>query len=443
MHFPKGVYVDVRVEKRFTSRLKLTNGKLEDVNERKSGGAFIRMYDGKKWLYSATTDLDSIDDEIERLYREASPSDGIEDDPVVKKMEINKERLIQYEDVSVEKISLEDKRNLIMSYSDLFDVDEIKMWRGYYVDERVVKEIRSSLGTDVVFDFQRAGIAFFFDMADGDKRFSESFDRTQEVFKGLDGYRKDIEERIKESIDFLKKSRAVKPGRYTVVLAPIATGIFAHESFGHKSEADFMLGDETALKEWALGKKVGSEILSIVDDGNIRGTGCVPFDDEGTKAKKTYLIKNGVLTGRLHSVYTAAMLSEEPTGNGRSISFLYEPIVRMTTTYIEPGDLTFEELISDIKEGVFIKTVKHGSGMSVFTIAPSMAYMIRNGRIEEPVQISVVTGNVFKTLSMIEGLSNELELFSFTLGGCGKMEQQRLPVGFGGPYMRVKELEVG
>ncbi len=443
MHFPRGVYVDVRIERRFSSRLKVTNGKLEDVNERRSEGAFIRMYDGKKWLYSATTDLDSIDDEIKLLYKEASPSDDIENDPVVRKVEVNEERLVRFEDVSVEKTPLEDKRDLILSYSDLFDSSVVKMWRGYYVDERIVKEIHSSLGTNVVFDFQRAGIAFFFDMADGEKRFSESFDRTQEVFKGLDGYREDLKERIKEALVFLKKSTSVKPGRYTVVLSPIATGVFAHESFGHKSEADFMLGDKQALEEWTLGKKIGSEILSIVDDGNIKGSGYVPFDDEGTRARKTYLIKNGVLTGRLHSVHTAAKLSEDLTGNGRAISFLFEPIVRMTTTYIEPGDLTFDDLISDIENGIFVKTVKHGSGMSVFTIAPSMAYTIRNGRLEQPVQISVVTGNVFKTLSMVEGLSKDMELFSFTLGGCGKMEQHPLPVGFGGPYMRIRELEVG
>ncbi len=443
MHFPKGVYTDVRIERRFQSRVKVISGKVEDVLERTSFGAFIRMYDGRKWYYSATTDFEKIDDEIEKLYKQARPIDNIEEDEVVRLYEVSKGKFINFEEKSVEKVSLAEKKDLIMSYSDFLNLPEIKLWTGYYVDSRTVKEFYSSLGSEIFFDNQRTGIHFSFSLAEGDKRFSESFERSHESFDGLDKYGQELKERIEESVVFLRKSTPVKPGRYPAILSPLATGIFAHESFGHKSEADFMIGDETAMREWALGKKVGSEILSIVDDGNVKGSGYTPFDDEGTKAKKTYLIKEGVLTGRLHSVYTAAKLKESPTGNARAVSFTFEPIVRMTTTYIEPGNLTFDELISDIKEGIFIKTVIHGSGLSIFTIAPRMAYMIRNGKIAEPVQVSVVTGNVFKTLSMIEGLTKEWEIFSFTLGGCGKMEQSPLPVGFGGPYMRVRELEVG
>ena len=135
-------------------------------------------------------------------------------------------------------------------------------------------------------------------------------------------------------------------------------------------------------------------------------------------------------------------LNEGLTGNARAVNFEYEPIVRMTTTYIEAGDQTKEELISSIEEGIYIDDVKHGSGMTTFTIAPNRAYMIRNGRIAEPVRISVITGNVMKTLHEIDGFSNEVEFFSFPLGGCGKMEQHPLSVGFGGPYIRVNGVNV-
>ena len=87
-------------------------------------------------------------------------------------------------------------------------------------------------------------------------------------------------------------------------------------------------------------------------------------------------------------------------------------------------------------------TVKHGSGMSTFTSAPARAYWIEDGRITTPVKISVITGNVFQTLGEIDAVSSEFELLSFVGGGCGKMEQWPLPVGFGGPYTRVKKLKV-
>ena len=124
------------------------------------------------------------------------------------------------------------------------------------------------------------------------------------------------------------------------------------------------------------------------------------------------------------------------------MNFEYEPIVRMTTTYIGAGTQTKEDLIGAVEDGLYISDINHGSGMSTFTIAPRKAYRIRNGKIAEPVEVSVITGNVMETLNEIDGFSNIVELSSFALGGCGKMEQYPLPVGFGGPYIRVKNMQV-
>ncbi len=118
------------------------------------------------------------------------------------------------------------------------------------------------------------------------------------------------------------------PGTYTCVFSPVTAGVFAHESFGHKkSEADLMLGSETMMQEWAIGTQVGSPILNILDSGLPEAPASVPYDDEGTRTRTTYLIHNGILTGRLHSAATAALLNEEVTGNARAINFSYEPIV--------------------------------------------------------------------------------------------------------------------
>lgn len=119
----------------------------------------------------------------------------------------------------------------------------------------------------------------------------------------------------------------------------------------------------------------------------------------------------------------------------------FEPIVRMTTTVIEGGDKTFDELVKNVKHGYFIKTIKHGSGMSTFTIAPNISYEIVDGKIAGPVKISVISGDVFRTLGLIDGLSKEAEILSFVTGGCGKMEQYPLPVGFGAPYVSVSKMK--
>lgn len=441
--FPKGLYTDVRIEDVYETKIIYTMGEIEESKIRSYKAAFIRIFDGERWYYSSTSNIENIQKEINSLSSYAKPNQKIDDDPIVAKFQVNIENLIKFKDNDVTKIGIDEKQNSLKEYFPILRENElIKHWKTIYVDKKTNKEFYSSKGAKILYDTQVVGLSIRMQFVKGEKRFSESFQKSSTNFDDIKGKTEECKSYIKKCEDFLLNSQPIKPGKYTVVLSPLAAGVFAHESFGHKSESDFMIGDETMKKEWAIGKKVGSDILSIVDDGNVSGSGYVPFDDEGTKAEKTYLVKNGILSGRLHSAITAHYLEEELTGNARAMNFEYEPIVRMTTTYIESGNKTKDELFSEVKEGIYIETIKHGSGMSTFTIAPSLAYYIKDGKIAEPVNISVVTGNVMETLNEIDGLSDEVEILCFILGGCGKMEQFPLPVGFGGPFVRVKNLNV-
>lgn len=442
--FPKGFYSDIRIEDVSQTNITVTLGQIDDILVKEYTAAFIRVFDGKRWYYSSTTGIDSIQQELERLSAMGTPMESPEEHPLTKKFEVNHGEYLEFAgDVDVSRKPVKEKFDNVSAYFPIvYNDPHVKFWSGSYVDQRVVKKLYSSKGADLAFDFQRAGIRIGYELADGDKRFRDRFDQASNYYDDLVGLQEKISMNLQRSITFLHDAESVRPGKYTVVLSPEAAGIFAHESFGHKSEADFMLGDEHMLEEWYLGRSVGSKILSIVDDGSIKSVGYVPFDDEGTKSRETHLIKDGKLSGRLHSCVTAASLNEEPTGNARAVSFEYEPIVRMSTTYIRPGNQKLEQLIEGIEEGILVESLNHGSGMSTFTLAPARSYMIRNGKISEPVRISVVTGSVFQTLNEIDGLSDDLEILSFSLGGCGKMEQFPLPVSFGGPYVRVKTLNV-
>ena len=350
---------------------------------------------------------------------------------------------MSFTDCSVRDIPASEKQALLLSYLPLLTEDScVTMPQGLYLDRNSVYHFVSSLGADITYDYQTCGVSFSCSMAGGDKKFSGHWQKGGTRFDELKNLEPTIRAAIAEQTSFMRNSVPVTPGKYPVVLSPEAAGVFAHESFGHKSESDFMLSDESMRDEWQLGKTVGSPILSIAECGSVPGCGFVPYDDEGTKARKNYLIKNGVLAGRLHNAVTATALDEGLTGNARAIDCTFEPIVRMTTTYIEGGDKSFDELIAPIKHGYFIKTIRHGSGMSTFTIAPSLAYEIVDGKLGRPVQISVLTGSVFETLGLIDGLTKDVELLSFVTGGCGKMEQMGLPVGFGGPYVRVSSINV-
>ncbi|PLX16760.1 MAG: TldD/PmbA family protein [Candidatus Muiribacterium halophilum] len=436
------LYTDVRIEKSFSTNIRFRQKEMENFLEREENGVFIRIYNGSKWYYSSFTDIKKIQQEIDIL-SDLALKEKRENDLLEEVFEINTgdQRLFFKEKVSDIKSSK--KINLLKSYFPLLNQEPLlKTFTATYLDKYIEKEFVSSLGTRLKHDFQYAGVIFGMNFSNDNDVFQEKFSFASDDFKRLNTLTSKLAKQIKDSVNFLNNAKPIEPGKYTVVLSPSAAGVFAHESFGHKSESDFMIGDDTMAKEWKIGKKVGADILSIVDDGNERGMGFCPYDDEGTSARKTYLIKDGYLSGRLHSCLTAALLGESGTGNARALNFQFEPIVRMTTTYIEAGDMTKEELFKSVKEGIYVQSIKHGSGLSTFTLAPSLAWYIKDGKISHPVKVSVVSGNVFETLSKVEALSDEVELLSFAGGGCGKMEQYPLPVGFGGPYVKVSELMV-
>ncbi len=440
-NFPKNFYSDVRIEHNYSSNIRIKDGRLEEIKESTNIGAFIRLFDGEKWYYTSTTDIKSIDKELANLASFATPNPDINKHPVVLKFQKNKGDHCRFEKNSLKDISLHDKLATTKEYCKIVETaPDINFWTMLYYDFNKVKEFSSSIGCNVKFDTQQSGITMAFRFGNGSESFMEFYQEASPCFEDLKKMQNHAKEHIEKARNFYKNAQTIPGGDYTVVLSPDVAGVFAHESFGHKSEADDMLGDEEMIKEWEIGKRVGSEKLSIYDDGNIVGSGYTPFDDEGNRACKTTLIEKGILKGRLHNAETAAALNEEVTGNARALNFRYEPIVRMTSTYIDiDPKMTKEELIKGVKYGIFIDTIKFGSGLTDFTIAPSLAYLIEDGKITKPVKISVITGNVMKTLYLIDAVSNELELHG---GACGKDEQMGLMVSNGGPYVRVKEIDV-
>lgn len=440
--FHNGLYSDVRIEDVFETKISYKEDVLEQQKIRKYQGAFLRVFDGKRWYYAATTELDQIQKELDALSKMATANDDILENPIVKKFEVHQKTALAYEESSVEKIDIEEKKALVESYFDIYDVEAIVQKDYMYLDNRTVKTFYSSKGAALKFDKQTVGMAISCQFVKGEKKCQESFSKAFTTFEPAKGIRNFLQTELDKTLYYVEHAKNVEAGEYCVVLSPMATGVFTHESFGHKSESDFMVGDETMAKEWALGKTVASDLVTIIDDGQVEGSGFVQYDDEGTLSKKTYIITEGELTGRLHSTATATALKEDLTSNARAMNFEFEPIVRMTTTYIEKGNRKKEEIFSEIKKGIFIDTIRHGSGMTTFTIAPNRAYLIEDGKLTTPLKVSVVTGNVFSTLDEIDAISEEFELLSFVGGGCGKMEQFPLPVGFGGPFTRVKKLNV-
>ncbi|MGB2924936.1 MAG: TldD/PmbA family protein [Limnothrix sp.] len=255
----------------------------------------------------------------------------------------------------------------------------------------------------------------------------------------------DIEDRVKGAAERAIRqldATPVKGGQYTVVLDPYLAGVFIHEAFGHLSEADFVYENPRMQELLTIGKPLGIPQLNVIDDATLPNLpGTMKYDDEGIPGQRKYLIKDGVLTQRLHSRETAGKMKEEPTGNARAIQAGYPPIVRMTNTAIEPGDTNFEDMIKDIEEGVYAVRMLGGqTNGEMFTFAAAEGYMIRNGKLAESISDVTLSGNVFQTLQDIEAIGNDT---LYTNGGCGKGGQSPLPVSVGGPHIRIKNVVVG
>jgi TldD protein len=263
-------------------------------------------------------------------------------------------------------------------------------------------------------------------------------------YQSVEGFHEKARNAAQKAVELLA-APPVTGGKYTVITDQILTGVFTHEAFGHLSESDFVYENPRMQEIMQLGKRFGVQGLNIIDDGSLPGgLGTHQYDYEGVPTRENYLIKDGILVGRLHSRETAAKMGEPVTGNARAVHFQHPPIVRMTNTYIEQGTVTFEDMIKDIKLGVYAHRAIGGeTAMEMFTFSAAYGYMIRNGQVAELVRDVVLTGNVFETLMNIDQIGNDLAWEPNGPGGCGKNDQQPLRVGLGGPHIRIQNCVVG
>ena len=255
-----------------------------------------------------------------------------------------------------------------------------------------------------------------------------------------------LEAKVKAAGDRAATAMTLPPakgGAYTVVIDTILSGLYVHEALGHLSEADMIYENPELLETMTLGRRFGPESLQIFDGAAPEGhRGSYLYDDEGTPATTTQLVTDGVLTGRLHSRETAGGLDESPTGNARCLNYHYSPLVRMTNTWIERGETPVADLFSGIDQGLYARNWIGGeTNGELFTFTAGEAWMIRDGKVAEPVQDVTLSGNVFRTLANIEAIGDDF--YWDESGGCGKGGQSGLAVGCGGPSLRIRDVVVG
>ncbi|KAA6325428.1 Metalloprotease TldD [termite gut metagenome] len=240
--------------------------------------------------------------------------------------------------------------------------------------------------------------------------------------------------------------QAVKPkgGEMPVVMGAGGSGILLHEAIGHAFEADFNRKNISIFSD-LLNKKVCNEHINVVDDGTILyNRGSVNVDDEGAEGQKTYIVKDGILASYLHDRISATHYGVSPTGNGRRESFRAVPIPRMRSTYMEPGNLKEEDIIAEVKKGIYVDNFTNGQvqiGAGDFTFFVKSGYLIENGKLTRPIKDINIIGNGPKALADITMVADNYQMDDSTWT-CGK-DGQSCPVTCGMPSALVSKLTVG
>ena len=439
----KADHLEIRINEGRGTGVSYVGKELESIGESSMMGGCVRALVNGGWGFVAFNDIENLPRYVKMACEQATLVGN--KDVALAETRVISDIVQTPVDVDPADVSLIDKHDLCQKYNNIIlSSKKIQTSSVRYVDSHSTLYFANLEGSFIVCKNIFCGVSVMAMAKDG-MDVQQAYNSIGDLrgYSKVENFEESCEEVTKRAVDLLS-AKPVEAGKHTVIVDPKLCGVFTHEAFGHLSEAGFIYENQKLREIMKLGKRFGSDELSIVDDGTLVGeAGYNKYDSEGTPTQKTYLIKDGILTNRLHSRETAAKMNEKPTGNARAISYGSEPIVRMTNTYMESRDQTFEEMLAGVDDGIYAKGSLGGqTNTEMFTFSAEEAYKIKDGKICEQVRDVVLTGNVFETLMNIDAIGNDRVMFG-GLGGCGKGGQSPLRVSDGGPHIRIKNVTIG
>ncbi len=448
-------YAEARFHSVKTLQILMINGAILGAGESLAEGVAVRVLVDGGLGFAATTSLsrDDLEKTVQRAVASARSAAPYMKRPIrmgpgrLGRARYSAEPLKPFQDVSIDvKVSdiLDIYKGLELE-KDGFRVGNVTI---SYVDAVEEKIVVNSDGAYVESTVPRLMVFYNMAAVAGDRKANRwnqiGGSGGYELLEKLD-VRGNMEDDVRSLYINLVKAREPPRGKLDVVLGPEVVGLAVHESAGHPSEADRILGREAAQAGMSFRttyreEVIGSEHVTVIDDPTIPGSyGFYLYDDEGVAAGPRVIYEKGRIAGMLHNRETAAVYGVESNAAARAKDYASEPIVRMANTYLAPGDYSFEELLEDIREGVYIKKYMEWNIDDVRwgqRYVGLEAYMIRNGELAEPVRNAALEVTTKEFYSSIDAVGKDLQFFA---GTCGKGEpSQGVPVWFGGPHIRMR-----
>ncbi len=442
-------YADARYERNFTTMITFSNDRIERISTGINEGIGIRILANGAFSFLSTNviDIDNILKQVEDSVKSAKFFGEKRKDKIrLTEVKTVKDTVIVKPKLAPEEYPLEYKVSFIKELVKVSKEKDTRIVNATSVisDTSTHKILVTSEGTEIVYDQPR--VYFGLDVVAFEAGRSSWFGVRKASPEGYEYVKsfniEDLSNEVVEKALKLLKAKPAPAGRFTVVVDNALTGVFIHEAFGHACEGDAVAAGESILKE-KLGEKVGSELITVYDDSTLpKGWGSLKYDDEGVPTQKRVLVEKGYLKGFITNRESASKLNLPPNGGGRAQSYNHPPIVRMSNTYIAPGDHTKEELFEDIKYGVYLLGSRGGQvdiSKGTFQFNAKEAYLIEKGEITTPLLDVSLSGYTLEILSNVDAVSKDFDMWP---GFCGKGGQS-VPAGTGGPHIRIKNSIVG
>ncbi|MDY0266570.1 MAG: TldD/PmbA family protein [Methanimicrococcus sp.] len=421
----------------------LDNGKLETISKNTSKGAGIRALCQGSWGYTSIdgeTDLEvgiKNASELAISMNRNTPKERIVLGDVPKRKVAGMPQI----KINPENISAEEKVELLREIEKHAKADDIKSTRVSYSETVLMTRFINSEGVEKEYQTTRCGFSVSAVAAKGN-----NYQAGRESRFNISGYEIfdlnnpfELAKNAADTARALLGAKTPKGGALPVILDPELAGVFTHEAVGHASEADLVLQGDSVLAG-KLGKQIAIPEITVIDDPTIPEYGYYPYDAEGIPSEKTVLIQDGILNSYMHSRETAGVF-DSVSGNARAQGYLM-PVVRMSNTYIDRGDASFEEMIEEIKDGIYLIGSRGGqvnTGEGVFQFNAEKGYLIKNGEISDLVRDVSLSGQTLDILNQIKRVGKDLKLHA---GHCGK-SGQTVPVTDGAPHISIEKATVG
>lgn len=443
-----GDYAEIYLERTISNVVTLENGKVESTTKNNSFGAGIRILNNLQSVYGYTSDLS--EKSLMTLAHNLAASYSGARLYTVEKIENQKVKVINKIKDHLKDVSAKEKADYLKEcYQITKEVDpRLVRIQDSFMDTYREFEIYNAEGSigKRFFNLEERGRLINVAIAMENGQIESYFAGPGKCagwswFKDTLDYRKIARETGEKAI-MLLGAKECPSGRYPVVIANGWGGVVFHEACGHSLEASATAKHLSVFSD-SLGKQIASPIVNAYDDGTMPNEwGSNNIDSEGHVTQKNQLIKDGICVGFMIDKLNGRRLGMEANGTSRRQNYRYEPTSRMSNTYIAAGKDKPEDIIKDTKLGIYVTNFGGGSvepTTGEFNFSASEAYIIRDGKVCEPVKGCTLIGSGKEVLMNIDRVGNDVDLGQ---GNCGAASGL-IPVNVGQPTIRISEITIG